>query len=241
MLRRLRESVKLSRQQPAWDEKIARPFRRALGEDRRFDFDKTLLVEIIAGRFRHAVTNAQIARQLWAAQVEITVGQAQVFVTDLPVKREGENLRAVQDRQARGQNFDLARGELGIFRSRQTRGDATFHLDDVFILQVMRSLRHLGILLRTEDDLGQAFAIAQVDKNDATVVAPGMDPAGQFDLLADIGGAKSVAVMGAIHGGSGGVSVWAKGGIAQVRSRSTPEANCEVPGRASPAQDDNAC
>ena len=41
------------------------------------------------------------------------------------------------------------------------------------------------------------------------------DPTGQYDPLADIGGAESVAVMGAIHGGSGGVSVWAKGGIAQ--------------------------
>ena len=106
---------------------------------------------------------------------------------------------------------------------------------------MMRRLGDLGIFLRTEDNLGQAFAIAEVDENDATVVAPGMDPAGEFDLLADIGGAESVAVMGAIHGGSGGVSVWAKGGIAQVRSRSTPEANCEVLRRASPAQDDNVC
>ena len=118
------------------------------------------------------MTNAQIARQLRTAQVEITIGQAQIFVADLPVERKRKNLRAVQDRQARRQNFDFTRREFWIFRSWQARRDAPFNLDDVFIAQMMRGLGDLGIFLWAEDDLGQAFAIAEVDENDTTVVAP---------------------------------------------------------------------
>jgi hypothetical protein len=43
-----------------------------------------------------------------------------------------------------------------------------------------------------------------------------MDPAGKLDLLADVGGAKGVAVVSAIHGSERRVSVWAKGVNAQV-------------------------
>ena len=66
---------------------------------------------------------------------------------------------------------------------------------------MVRGFRYLGIFLRAKDDLGQAFTVAQVNENDAAVIAPRMHPAGEFDLLADVGGAQGVAVMGAIHGG----------------------------------------
>ena len=51
LLRRLRQRVKFSRRESAGHEEVARAFRRALGKNRRFDFDEALLVEIIAGRF----------------------------------------------------------------------------------------------------------------------------------------------------------------------------------------------
>ena len=101
----------------------------------------------------------------------------------------------------------------------QARGDAAVDLDDVFIAQMVRGLRDLGVLLRAEDDLGQAFAVAQIDEGDAAVIAPGMDPAGERDLLADVGGAESVAMMGAIHNSCGSVTFWARRGTSQVPSR----------------------
>ena len=80
----------------------------------------------------------------------------------------------------------------------------------------MRALRNLGCFLRTENDLCEAFAIAQIDEDEATEVSPGMNPAGELDLLANVGGAEGVAVVRAIHDGERRVSVWAKGVNAQV-------------------------
>ena len=68
----------------------------------------------------------------------------------------------------------------------------------------MRSFCNLGMFLGPEDDLGDAFAVAQIDENDAAVVAAGIDPAGKGDGLADVIYAELMAEMGAVHGGSVG-------------------------------------
>ena len=57
----------------------------------------------------------------------------------------------------------------------------------------------LRIFLGTENDLGQSFAIAQIDENDAAMIAPDMDPAGEFGGAADVGSAQLVAMMCPIH------------------------------------------
>ena len=91
MLRRLREGVKFSRHQPARDEKIAGALRCAFGENGRFDFDESRAVEVIAGRLGDPMAQPQVARELRPAQIEVAVGEAQVFV-DLAIEREGEDL-----------------------------------------------------------------------------------------------------------------------------------------------------
>ena len=133
LLRRLGESVEFARQDSAGDEEIARAFRCALGQDRRLHFDKALVIEIIARRLGDAVADAQVARQLRAAQVEVAIGQAQIFVAHLRLEREGKTFGMVQDRQACRQDLYLTRGEFRVFRSRQAGSDTTFDLDDVFI------------------------------------------------------------------------------------------------------------
>src|SRR6476620_11797586 len=98
----------------------------------------------------------------------------------------------------------------------------------------MRALRNVGAFLGTKNDLRKAFAIAQIDENDATEVPPGMNPAGELDLLANVGGAEGVAVVRAIHDGERRVSVWAKGVNAQVipsgarRNQGIPERSNEA-------------
>ena len=64
----------------------------------------------------------------------------------------------------------------------------------------------LRVFLGTENYLGEAFAVAQVDKNHAAVIATRMHPAGERGLLADVSDAESVAVVGAIHDTQKGVS-----------------------------------
>src|SRR5690349_1401411 len=60
-LRRLRQCIKLARMYPAGNQKIARAFWRAFGQDRRFNFQKTLLAQIVADRQRNLMSQLEIA------------------------------------------------------------------------------------------------------------------------------------------------------------------------------------
>ncbi len=80
----------------------------------------------------------------------------------------------------------------------------------------VRALGNFGVFFRAKNDLGQSLAIAQIDEDDSAKIAPGMDPACEFYLLPDVGRAKGVTMMSAIHGDSGRVSFWAGNVIAQV-------------------------
>ena len=86
-------------------------------------------------------------------------------------------------------------------RAATTAGD----LDHILAAQPVRSLRNLRLLLRPENHLGQPLAVAQVDEDDAPVVAAGIDPAGERDGLADMFLAKLVAEVRAVHGWEVGV------------------------------------
>ena len=57
----------------------------------------------------------------------------------------------------------------------------------------------LGQIRRIEDRLRAAFAVADVNKDQAAEVAAGMDPAGQRDGLPDVCRAQFVAMMRAFH------------------------------------------
>src|SRR5207248_2170199 len=199
LLGRLGQRVKFSRHQSARDQEIARAFRRALGQNRRLDFEITLRIEKIARRFRSTVTNAQIARELRPAQIVIAIGQAQIFVVNLGVHRKWQIIRAIQNSQLSGNQFDVASGKFRIFRSRNARRDFAENLNHVFAPQSVSFFGQRGIFLGTENDLRQAFAVAQIDKNDAAVIARNMDPTGKSGVLTDVDLAKRIAIVCAIH------------------------------------------
>ena len=50
--------------------------------------------------------------------------------------------------------------------------------------------------LLVEDDLGDAGAVAQVEKDEVAVVAAAVDPAHEDYVLAGVGGAQVAAVVG---------------------------------------------
>ena len=59
----------------------------------------------------------------------------------------------------------------------------------------------MGVLVvGMEDGLGESLAVAEVDEDDAAVVAVGVDPAGEGDVLADIGFAEDATGMGSAEG-----------------------------------------
>ena len=147
----------------------------------------------------------QVALQAGAAQVEITVREAQVLVADFLVERERRHLGLVEHGQGVGDEFDLARGQRGVGLALQTRGDLAGDGDDILRAQAVGLPGHLRVFLGPEDDLGDALAVAQVDENDAAVVAARIDPTGQRGGLAHVGGAELGAGMGTVaaHGRRG--------------------------------------
>ena len=59
----------------------------------------------------------------------------------------------------------------------------------------MRLSRHV----RIEDDLGYPAAVAKVDEDDRTVVAPIGDPSEQHHLSVNVGHAQGATIMGALE------------------------------------------
>jgi hypothetical protein len=58
----------------------------------------------------------------------------------------------------------------------------------------MGGLGEVCVFIRPEDGLGHAFAITEVDEDNATVVTGGVDPASKGHGLADVLRADGVAV-----------------------------------------------
>ncbi len=99
LLRRLRQRVEFSRRDPARHQKIARAFRRALGKNGRFDFDKALAVEVIARRLCRAMAHPQITRETRPPQIQIAVRHSQIFVLRLGIDRERQRVGAIENAQ----------------------------------------------------------------------------------------------------------------------------------------------
>ena len=64
---------------------------------------------------------------------------------------------------------------------------------------MVRLLCQFGVFFRPENDLHEPFPIAQIDKNDATMIAHDMNPTGENGGRADIFLAQLVAMMGPVH------------------------------------------
>ncbi len=133
--------------------------------------------------------------QLLAAQVEVAVLEAHVLaLVGLLVRNvEGRHFRGAFHDEFVGLDLDLARGQIGI----DGLGRAEFHFarygDDAFQMRLLDETEERT--RRMDDDLRQAVMVAQVDEEDAAMVAQAVHPARKADGLAGVGGAQLVARM----------------------------------------------
>src|SRR5207302_5552089 len=91
-----------------------------------------------------------------------------------------------EDVQLRGLDLDLAGRELGVLVPRQPALDGAADADDVLAAQLPGLRRGLRCIGRVEDHLDHAPAVAEVDEDQAAVVAAAGDPAVEVDLLAHV-------------------------------------------------------
>ena len=198
LLRGLREGEEHARAHAAGHEIVARAFRRALGQDRRFDLDELLLVEIVPGRLDQAVAQHERLLHRRPAQIEIAEFQAQVLADVLGVavvQRERRRVGLVQHRDAGGAHLDAAGGDMAVDHVRRTLAHFARELHDEFTAAGLRGIPgRLGIL-GIEHALGQPVTVAQIDENQPAVVAHAVDPAAQFHLRARVGRPQLSACM----------------------------------------------
>ena len=142
-LRRLRQREELAGMDAARHEIVARAFRRRLRQDRRFDLQKTVRVEIATNRGRDLVPQDHVARQPRPPQIEIAILQPHVFRHGRLVgDGKRRRLRLVEDRELPHEHLDFAGVELRIDRLGGPAAHGPLHADHVLGSQPLR-LRHL--------------------------------------------------------------------------------------------------
>lgn len=135
-----------------------------------------------------------------AAEIDIAVLEASFFAdVDVVFHREGRGLGLVQDPELVDNNFHLAGGDGWIDGIGAALFDNAFDGDDVFVTDFFGAGVHGGIGFHTEDGLGDAGAIAQVDEDDAAQIATAVHPAHQEDALAFVGQTQGAAIVRAFQ------------------------------------------
>ena len=113
---------------------------------------------------------------------------------------EGRRLGGVEDLDLVDQDLDLAGRELGVVHPLGALAHGARDLDRPLGADGLRSVEGLTAgVLRVKGDLRHAVAVAQVDEDEAAVVAAVPDPAGERHGLADVLAAQLAAGMG-VHG-----------------------------------------
>jgi hypothetical protein len=158
------------------------------------NLEKAELIERFANLENHAVPQFDIVVQARTAQIEIAVAQTRFlarrhFVFD----RERRRLRVVQNVHARRHHFHFARGNLGI--GFLAADHASFYSNNKLRAQFFGLGVGLGMLLLVEDNLRDPRAVAQVDKNELSEVAPLVDPAHEDNVRVGVRRPQFTAVF----------------------------------------------
>ncbi len=194
----------MSRVGATGDQEFASAFRRGFEQGRGFHFQEALLVQILADGHGQLTAQTQVADHFRAAEVQITILQAQ-FLIDLVgdlriVNREGQHGSQVQHLQVFGDHLDLTSGDFRVGGAFGALAHLACHANHALTSQAGGLFKEIGRKRRRiKYRLGAAFAVADVDENEPSQVAPGMNPAGQGYRLPDVCRANFVAMMRAFH------------------------------------------
>src|SRR5262249_1459780 len=159
-------------------QEVARSLGSRARQHRRFDFDEAELVQVLARDAADVVANAQVALHDGAPKVEIAIARPYVLgQRRRVVDREGHRLRNVENDQIGNEQPDLTGGHLRVDGFGRAAPQAPAHSDYEFAAQLAGRAVRGRARLRVEDELDDAAVIAQVDEDDAAVIAARIDPA----------------------------------------------------------------
>jgi hypothetical protein len=126
------------------------------------------------------------------AQVEVSVFETKILVDRfVGVHLERGHLRPIQHFELGNGYLDVTGREPEILRAGRAAANGTADPQHVLVSKV------LGLgearMLRIEDDLGDSFMIAEVDENQATVIAAPIHPPVEPNIVSFVGGAQRAA------------------------------------------------
>ena len=197
LLRTLGQRIKFMGAQPAGDNKVARPFRRTLEQDRRLDLQEVAVGEIFANKAHKGMAQSQIAHHVGAAQIQITVFQPQRLI-DLVGgvgNIKGWIFSRVQDRHLVGHHLNRAGAEVGILLAGGAGLHKTLHLHDKFAARLFGKIMRSGIGVGIDGHLGNTKTVAEIQKDQPAMIAPPVNPAGQCHLLPDMAAIQFTTTM----------------------------------------------
>ena len=132
-LRRLWQCIKLARIDPAGNQIVARAFRRAFGQHRRFDFDEVATVKEVAHRLGDAVAQYQIVLHFRSTQVQIAVFQPNGFIdVHIVLNVERRCLGWIENADLFAAHFDRTGFHRRIHGFRRTQTNRATHAEDIF-------------------------------------------------------------------------------------------------------------
>ena len=119
----------------------------------------------------------EVAAHALAAQVQITVTQAQLFAHLFVImhrNRKGQIAAGgIEHLQVLGQHLNLTGGQALVAGFIGTRPHPSLHLQHRFIAQVLSNSKRFGPHIRVHRDLHGATAVAQINKDHPAMVARG--------------------------------------------------------------------
>jgi hypothetical protein len=136
--------------------------------------------------------------EFFAAQVKEAVFQAQFFRSrNIIGNREGHRLGGTFNGERCYNDFNLARRQVRIDGFGRAFNHGAFNANDGFHAQMLDLVKK-PLMMRLNNKLRNASVVAQVNENQAPMVAFAMNPTGKFDGFGEIGFAKVAAKVRAI-------------------------------------------
>ncbi len=199
-LRRLRERVEVAGADAAGHEVVSRALRGRPEQERRLDLEEALIGEELARGAGGLVTDAQVPLHPRRAEVKVAVLQPHLLIhLSLVLPCERRRLGGVEDRERIAADIDLPGRQVRVLSALGAPVHCAAHRDDELRAQVMGERVRLLVYLRVKDHLYQTGAVAQVDEDQASVIAAAVDPAVKRDRLPNVLGAQLAALVGSLE------------------------------------------
>ncbi len=192
----MRKGVELPRLHAAGDKVIARALGSGAGHEGSFDFEESLRRQVFADGQRDFVPQFDVELHGVAAQIDVAIFEAHLFVgQDRVGGKKWQRLGYIQNAQIFDNEFDFSGGNVGIDGVRVALFHGSDRCDDEFVAQGLGFLVNGGVQFVVEDDLRDAGAVAEVDKDNLAEVAAAVDPSHEHNFFASIGEPEGSAHM----------------------------------------------